>query len=236
MTTVEQESWRDDYEALRAWRSRLDDRGVLVFSLEIGKNDVRGFSAWDDKAPLIVMNASSVSAAARAFTIGHELGHLVARQDSACIESEGPAPLDSPVERWCEEFAAALLMPAPRVRALARERSMSAASADIADVRAVMTRFRVSARAAALRLIDLGLAPVRLYGEVVAIFRPRPPESSSRDIKRPRRSIQRVNQFGPRALGIVLQDEEPFEALSILRMTVPDVRELAEQVPGVVAL
>jgi Zn-dependent peptidase ImmA (M78 family) len=228
----EQSLWDNDYEALRGWRDALDARGIFVFSLEIGRDDVRGFSAWDDRAPLIVMNASSVSAAARCFTLGHELGHLVTRQDAACIELKDGQPFEVPIERWCEEFAAALLMPEPRVRAIARTRGLSGGDADIEDVKALMTAFRVSARASALRLIDLGYAMRSLYSDVVRVFQPKPRPTTT-DVRRPRRSVQRLAQFGPRALETVLQDVPPFEALSILRMTVPDVRELAEKVPGV---
>ena len=118
------------------------------------------------------------------------------------------------------------------MRAMARTRGLSGEDADIEDVKALMTAFRVSARASALRLIDLGYAMRSLYSDVVRVFQPKPPPATT-DVRRPRRSVQRLAQFGPRALETVLQDVPPFEALSILRMTVPDVRELAEKVPGV---
>jgi Zn-dependent peptidase ImmA (M78 family)/transcriptional regulator with XRE-family HTH domain len=186
VSDTEQSSWDSDYDSVRGWREALDAHGILVFSLEIGRDDVRGFSAWDDHAPLIVMNASSVSPAAPCFTPGHELGHLVTRQDAACIESQEGMPFDVPVERWCEEFSAALLMPELRVRAHARQRGLSGGDADLNDVKALMKAFRVSARASALRLIDLGYATRGLYADVVRIFQPNPRPTTT-DIRRPRR-------------------------------------------------
>jgi Zn-dependent peptidase ImmA (M78 family) len=248
VTAQSQASWADDYAALRTWREALDERGIFVFSLEIGErqgalgpggllgDEVRGFSAWDHHAPLIVMNSQRVSAAARSFTLGHELAHLITRHDAACVESTTDYPFGEPVERWCEEFAAALLMPEPIVRAQMRARGLQDTSADLDDVKAMMRTFRVSARASALRLMDLGLAQRSLYGVVLAHFRPTPP-STNRTISSPPRSELRLRQYGARALDAVFRDvDDPFEALSILRMTVPDARRLAEQVPSAAIL
>jgi len=97
-------AWRDDRLALNAWRSMLEERDVLVFSLQLGQDSVRGFSAWDAAAPMIVLNVSGVSPAARSFTLAHELGHLLIRQDATCVDDAGGLSAHG-VERWCEEFA-----------------------------------------------------------------------------------------------------------------------------------
>lgn len=231
----EQRAWRDDREALRAWREALDGRGVLVFALEMGRDNVRGFSAWDARAPLIVTNVSSVSPAARSYTLGHELGHLVTRRDAACVEMRDSFT-GAAVERWCEHFSAALLMPPAPALALARSRLIGDGKAGLEDVKAVATAFRVSHRAAALRLIDLGLANRALYPEVLSVFRAAPPVvASPDDFRRPARSTARMREYGPRALETVLGQLPPRDALSILRVTVEDVRRIAGEVPGVPA-
>lgn len=233
MTDEEQHAWRDDHAALHAWREALEGRGILVFVLEIGRDDVRGFSAWDDRAPLIVANLSGVSAAARSYTFAHELGHLVTRKDSACIEPVvGPMP-GTDVERWCERFGAALLMPRDAVLALGRDRGVAQGQADLEDVRAVMRRFRVSGRAAALRLIDLRFAAPSLYAEVARVFVPKPPPPKGTPMASPPRSVARVRQYGPDVVRTVLTALPPRDALSVLRVTVDDVRKMASEVPGV---
>ncbi|MFP5335712.1 MAG: ImmA/IrrE family metallo-endopeptidase [Actinomycetes bacterium] len=236
VTIDEQRAWRDEYEALRAWREALDERGVLVFALEIGRDDVRGFSAWDDHAPLIVVNTSAVNPAARIFTMAHELGHLVTRQDAACIDL--PRPFSgATVERWCEQFGAALLMPPNATGRLAHSRSIGDGEADLDDVKAVATAFRVSHRAAALRLIDLGYAERSLYADVLRVFRPKPPEKDAgRKIASPPRPTLRIRQYGPRTLRTVLSELPPRDALSMLRVTVEDARRIADEVPGVPSL
>jgi len=232
VVTVIVRRWRDEREALRAGREALENRRVRVFALEIGYGEVRGFSAWDEHAPLIVVNTSRVNPEARIFTLGHELGHLVTRSDAACLDPEEAFMGSGSIERWCEEFAASLLMPASSVRDLAGTLGLSNRAAELADVAAVKNRFRVSARAAARRLIDLGLAQEPLYGAVVKTFATRPPDSTGTPMSPPRPEA-RIRQYGPRAIRTLMEALPPRDALSILRITVEDARELAEKVPGV---
>jgi Zn-dependent peptidase ImmA (M78 family) len=225
--------WSNDYDALSAWREAMDSRGVLVFALELGLGEVRGFSAWDDRAPLIVTNISSVSPPARCFTLAHEMGHLVARQDATCIEPSGLVD-QATIERWCEEFGAALLMPADEVRRLARQRRIHSATVD--DVKAVAATFRVSHRAATLRLIHLGFADRGLYAAVLRIFRPSPKRQVADGYRRPSRATSRLREYGPRTLETVLNELPSRDAMSLLHVDVEDVRRLADAVPGVRAI
>jgi Zn-dependent peptidase ImmA (M78 family) len=232
ITDAEQSRWRDEYEALRVWREALEDHGVLVFILQIGRGEVRGFSGWDRFAPLIVANTSRVTPEARIFTLGHELGHLVTRSDAACLEPEEAFLGVGSVERWCEEFAANLLMPAERVREISQARGIGNRVADLGDVRALMRAFRVSGRSAARRLIDLGYAQETLYAAVDAVFVQQPPNEGDRPFSPPTPE-KRIREYGPRTIRALLDALPARDALSILHITVEDVRDLAERVPGV---
>src|SRR5437762_336975 len=44
--------WRNESQAFQGWRDVLERSGVLVFVLPLGKDSCRGFSLWDDHAPL----------------------------------------------------------------------------------------------------------------------------------------------------------------------------------------
>lgn len=235
--------WSNDYAALATWRAALDERGVLALNLPIGKGEVRGFASWDERAPLIAVNATRVSAAARNYTIGHELGHLVTRTDAACVTDADVMPQPgTDIERWCEVFAAALLMPVETVAALARERRIGAAEATLEDVRALSARCRVTVYAAALRLRDLGLGDSSLYSRTLAAHPPpsdEPQTASSADDEEFRSSpmhVLRLREYGPRTLELVLNNLPPVDALSLLRMDVPAVRRLNENLPGADAL
>ena len=225
------ELWSNDYAALRRWRTAIEDVGILVFALQLGKDEVRGFASWDERAPMIVLNTSQIGPAARSFTLGHELAHLVLRQATACLE---PADLviDTAQERWCEEFSAALLMPTQQALELVTTVGVQPGTGGIDAVRAVMNRFRVSARAAALRLQELGYAKPGLYAEVLRIFRPKPRKGEPRSDPRP---TLRLRQYGEQTVSLLLGSLPPTEALSVLRITVDDARRIADEVPGVPA-
>ncbi len=181
---------------------------------------------------MIVANTSKVSAAARCFTLAHELGHLVSRQDAACVDQQGFLE-GAQVERWCERFGAAFLMPPAPMAHLADNLRLGPQSADLPEVRAVARAFRVSHRAAALRLIEMGYATRDLYAEVLRVFKPKADTSPSKDYRQPPRSTSRIREYGPRTLDIVLNELPARDALSILRVTVEDVRRISEEVPVV---
>jgi Zn-dependent peptidase ImmA (M78 family) len=186
---------------LKEWRSLFDEFGVLTFSLQLGKNEVRGFSAWDEYAPMIAINTAYVEGA-RIFTLAHELGHLVTRTDAACFDWIAPdKPSDQTLERWCERFASAFLLPREQFSDyLAENHSITTASPvqDFDTTWILSRKLKVSARAMALALIDSELAPTYLYGLV---------ERRANKIDRPpkreggggmRTVPKRLNQYGPR--------------------------------------
>jgi hypothetical protein len=88
---------------------------------------------------LIVVQARTRHKERRRFTLAHELGHLACHHNRrrGLIRDE---------ERWCDDFAAELLMPKPRVDAFAQKVVTLADWLDFPD------RFGVSKLAAALQL------------------------------------------------------------------------------------
>jgi transcriptional regulator with XRE-family HTH domain len=80
-----QAEWASASEAFAEWRRLVQDHGVFVFLFRMGKESIRGFSLWDERAPLIAIN-TWWRVEARTFTLMHEYGHLLTRTSSACIE------------------------------------------------------------------------------------------------------------------------------------------------------
>jgi Zn-dependent peptidase ImmA (M78 family) len=165
---TEQEQWPSPSAAFDAWRQAVERLGVSVFLFSLGEESCRGFSLWNERAPLIAIN-THWSEQARVFTLFHEFGHLLTRTSSACVGVSEIARLDT-VERWCEEFGAALLLPAAPVVLFVRTRlaRTGANAATLTDARALAARYKTSLRAAALRLIELGFAGWELYDEIPA--------------------------------------------------------------------
>ena len=150
----------------RMWREQLERRGMLVFALQLGGDGIRGFSVWDEFAPVISVN-TAYNPAARIFTAFHELGHLTLRSGAACADlrfvgTRRQGGVDE--ERWCEEAAAAALLPRLAVLEFVKAAGVDMEGFELA--RKAADRFGVSIRAAAIRLERLGAASGSIYALV----------------------------------------------------------------------
>jgi Zn-dependent peptidase ImmA (M78 family) len=236
LSVEEQARWRDIPEALRNWRAMLDERGILIFSLTLGREEVRGFSAWDDYAPLIALNTTEYSEAARIYTLAHEFGHLVSRTDSACFDWLSPAGSQDPkIERWCEGFAAAFLLPPVQLKGyLAYRYSINPANqvTDFQTVWDLSRRLKVSARALAISLRDAGLAPAFLYDlvdeQAIQVDRPRRRSAGGAGERNPEKRLRTYGVRAPRALvdAVAAGSLAPDNAADFLELNLSDLKDL----------
>ncbi len=121
----------------------------------------RGFSLSHDQAPLVAVNTAWKDEA-RIFTLFHEVGHLLTRSDSACaLAAPSIGNADDTAERWCEAFAASVIIPEPALAELPRV-------SDLKSLSRLADRFKVSVRAMALRLIGVEKATWSLYKSIPA--------------------------------------------------------------------
>jgi Zn-dependent peptidase ImmA (M78 family)/transcriptional regulator with XRE-family HTH domain len=200
VSTVDQKEWPTPSVAFDEWREALERTGHLVFQFSLGKESCRGFSLWDDYAPVVAVN-TAWNETARIFTLFHEMAHLITRTSSACVESVRTAPRTDPVERWCERFAADVLMPAHDVEATLRGNGWRPGLRvqDLGIPTRVARQYKVSLRAAVIRLIDLEVATWDLYDSIPPISdkKPRGGGGGGRD-----RTQIREDQFGDRVTSI----------------------------------
>ena len=108
-----QANWRDDITAFRAWRSRIEGLGVLVFQTSrIESGEASGFAYWADVLPFMVVNGKDAYSR-RTFSLLHELAHLMLHQSGVSdLDAEGVRPGDAErIEVFCNQVAAATLMP-----------------------------------------------------------------------------------------------------------------------------
>jgi Zn-dependent peptidase ImmA (M78 family) len=206
VSASDQSAWSNTSTAFDEWRARLERIGCLVFLLPLGKDSCRGFSLWDDSAPVIAIN-TAWNESARIFTLFHETAHLVTRTSSACVESTRAHTNTDEVERWCERFSADLLMPAEDV-----EKALSGFGwhpgrqpASLRISSRVAGRYKVSLRAAVIRLIGLGAATWNLYDQIPAVADAK--TKASGGLGRSRTQI-REDQFGGRTTSLMIAGVE----------------------------
>lgn len=215
-----QTQWASVSQAFHGWRDALENVGVYVLVSSMGTDGCRGFSLSHERAPLIVVN-SAWNMEARTFTLLHEFGHLRTRTSSVCLDADArTAEQRDAVERWCEVFAAAVLLPRDEVKAFAK--SINAADESLAATAKLARRFKVSLRAAALRLIELGIAKRSLYSAL-------PPLADHKSGGgggggRTRDEIRREH-FGARAISVFQ------EALRADVLSVGDVGDYLDMAP-----
>jgi Zn-dependent peptidase ImmA (M78 family)/transcriptional regulator with XRE-family HTH domain len=199
-------AWTSPSEALRAWRAAFEAVGIAVLALPLGKDSSRGFSLWEEAAPVIAYN-THWNPVARIFTLGHELGHLVTRTNSMCAERATFAqrPIVDESERWCEAFSAALLLPWPDVQAFLVDKAGWTPGERIEHIRPasrVARAFKVSHRAVIIRLIHKGLAGWELYRQIPKSSEAKGGGGGGEGRRRP---MVRIDEYGRRVTITLLR-------------------------------
>ena len=115
----------DPYAALKFWKQTVETKGVLVCQtsvnthLSVALQTVRGFCIAQRPVPVIVINPKD-SPYGRIFTLIHELVHIALGESviqNTGFEEEPSANLD-PIEVFCNQVAAEILVPENELLAL----------------------------------------------------------------------------------------------------------------------
>ncbi len=149
------------------WKAHLEQKGIFVFMTSkykgwshVDKLQFRGLSMPHATLPIIVINNSDARKA-HSFTLLHELGHLL-RQEPAL---DSWHEQDAAVEKWCDQFAGAVLMPAQDFRN-AVEKIAGGNPSTLKDVEKLADKFQVSSYACLVRLRTLEVISQRRYAEI----------------------------------------------------------------------
>ena len=170
---AEQQSWDDADDALKRWRTALEDHGVFVFKDSFnppGKKKVdsvesafSGFCLYDIDFPVIYVNNNKAKNR-QIFTLFHELAHLLmhtggvdTRQDDYIEYLTGN---NRRIEILCNQFAAEFLVPTVDFQArLAGKPIHDGAIRDWAEL------YGVSRETILRRLLDWGRVSQQEYEE-----------------------------------------------------------------------
>jgi Zn-dependent peptidase ImmA (M78 family)/transcriptional regulator with XRE-family HTH domain len=170
VTTDLQLHWRDSdgRAGFNAWRSRIENLGVLVFqTTRFPSTEASGFAIAADVLPVIAVNRTE-ALTRRTFSLIHELAHLMIRV-SGVSELETDAnrpPEDQRIEIFCNSVAAAALI--PREALLTNDtvvaRGARSANWTDAEIEDIARNFNVSRETLLRRLLTLNRTTDHFYG------------------------------------------------------------------------
>lgn len=166
VTLQDQQNFKSDDDALKAWRNALQAVGIFVFKDAFKNDDFSGFCLYDETFPVIYVNNSS-SKTRQIFTLFHELAHLLF-QTSGIDTFSGDyidrlGGKEKAIEVFCNAFAAEFLLPE---KALAE--AMKGRKYDETAATDIAMRFHVSREVIFRRFLDQGAISQKTYHEAAA--------------------------------------------------------------------
>jgi Zn-dependent peptidase ImmA (M78 family) len=156
-------SWKKERDAFEEWRKSIERFGVLVFQSSLPVEETRGFSLPGDTFPVIVLNEKD-HMRARMFSLFHEFGHLLLDTGGICNwENPNGSPEIVPVEKFCNHFAGAFLVPKDAL--LNHQLVKLGKTNEWPDnyLQSIARNFKVSREVILRRLVTLNLASWNFY-------------------------------------------------------------------------
>lgn len=174
--TIEQQKRSKDPAALfAALRSAAEAAGIYVLLLgdvgshhsDIGEDVFRGFALADEEAPFVVINDND-AAAARPFTLMHELAHIWLGASGV----SGPLRQmpENVIERFCNDVAGEFLLPVGGIPDLSGELKVADRETVMRAVARVAETWSVSEPAVAYRFARDGWINSGTASELFALF------------------------------------------------------------------
>jgi Zn-dependent peptidase ImmA (M78 family) len=159
-------------QAFLKWRTLIEDLGVSVYIEILGADGSRGVSIFSNEFPAIIIDEAEKFAGARSFTLMHEFCHLLIRQGG--ISNFNPR---NTVERFCNQFAAAFLLPRQAVEAAFPKDILDGEDdPSIPVLSAAASKLCVTISQLALRLEELYLAKPGYFNRVTSVLSPPTPK------------------------------------------------------------
>lgn len=143
-------------------RKRLESIGVLTLRTPARKAlKFRGICLATFPLPVIIV--SNEASTAQAFTLMHEFAHVLLKESG--ITGERSREYGTiPIERWCDRFAAAFLMPSGHMSSIVGATpSRPATSITDSELARLAETFRVSPHAMLIRLVQLRYVDDQFY-------------------------------------------------------------------------
>jgi Zn-dependent peptidase ImmA (M78 family)/transcriptional regulator with XRE-family HTH domain len=152
-------AWPNEWRAWASWRAAVEDLGVFVFLFPgVSIGEARGLAILRTPFPVVAINSKDIPEA-RAFTLFHELVHIMlaaGNEEVPAIRERRSSAEWTVVERFAEAAASHALIPEDVLERFVSSRNAGDPIWDITQVRGLAKRFRITPLAMATRLRESG--------------------------------------------------------------------------------
>ena len=201
------------------WRRRMEEHDILVFVISgphysVPLEEMRGFAIAKPTLPVVVVNGRDYSQGGKAFTLLHELAHVILGESAisnGAAEDFGATAEEHRVERFCDAVAAAALMPRSLVLSFPEAAEAGAREWSDMQLRTIARAIGVSREALLIRFVTLGRATWTFYRQERARFQAeyrQAAEDKAEEVKKPvaiKRSIMLMSWNGRGFTRLVLR-------------------------------
>ncbi len=167
VTDTDQRKAARELHAFDFWRRKLEEKHILVFIAGgphniVDMKEMRGFAIARNEIPVIVINGRDNSQGGKCYTLLHELAHVLIGE-SALTNGEGGTVEERRIERFCDEVAAAALMPRDLMLSFTQVKPVGERGWNDEELRAMANAIGVSREAFLLRLVTMRRASWDFY-------------------------------------------------------------------------
>jgi Zn-dependent peptidase ImmA (M78 family)/DNA-binding XRE family transcriptional regulator len=149
-----------DETVLSYYKSLIEEQFFIpVLEHPLKSTGVRAFSVFGDVS-VMVLNESDQNEV-RLFSLFHEFCHLLKRQDGICTVDIEKDKDNQPEEKYCDEFAAYILMPEELVKS-----SLQIHLSNLKQIEALAKKFGVSKLVTLIRLKELNILNQTHYNKL----------------------------------------------------------------------
>lgn len=160
------------------WRRKLEENDVMVFVISgphysVELDEMRGFAIAKETLPVVVVNGRDYSQGGKCYTLLHELTHIILGESAISNGNSGnlgATAEEQRIERFCDQVAAAALMPRGLVLSFPKVAALGERKWSDDDLRSIAKNIGVSREALLLRFVTLKRATWDFYNTQRAKF------------------------------------------------------------------
>lgn len=232
LTIEQQAKLKTPYELFNLLRDIIEDKNILVFQISMPIEDARGFAIAEDTPAVIVVNSKD-KIEARIFSLMHEFGHILLKESGISLpENALIVKSPEPIEKWCNEFASAFLLPKSIAKSIFDENKTALTETKTLDK--LSRKYKLSKAMLLYNMLKLEYISYVEYGRILERYKPKPIETKKAKVFAPSADKKCLSEKGQKFVSLVINNMEKglithSEALGYLSLKSRNLEKVASK-------